>query len=619
MVIIFLVFLGVQLFAGDVKHIPQRDEIDDKYKWNLELIYPDLEEWEKDFQYVKNNYSKFEQFKGKLGESAENLYNCLKLDEEMEIIVDNLRTYAGLKLSQDVRVSQWQELRGRISALNSEVSHASSFIQPEILGIESEKLQSFLNEMDELETYRFYLERLIRRKEHVLSPKEEAIIALTSPMARSAGRIFSRLTNADMDFGEIYDEDSNLVELTEERYERFRHSTDRRVRHDNHLAYFKTFDKYANTIAAALDGSMRKDIFYMKARGYDDCLERSLFYNNIPTDVYYNLIKTVNDNLEPLHKWAQLKKETMGYDTLYPYDLYVSLVPKQDKKYTFEEAVELSIEGLSAMGEEYITDYRNGINSGWIDVYENDGKSSGAFSSGTYTSPPYILLNFDGSLDWIFTLVHEMGHSMQTYYVNKNEPFVYAGYPIFVAEVASTCNEALLTKHLLKNAKDRNERMAILNYYIYQIRTTFFRQVMFAEFELAIHNHIENGGAFSSDYFRKTFSEIYQKYWGEALNVDDLSGLLGMAIPHFYGQYYVYQYATCFAAAELMSQKIIDGEPGYLDKYMKFLSTGSSQYPIDVLKEAGVDMTSSEPILATIELFGSLVDEMEKLLNEVEP
>ncbi|MFH2035650.1 MAG: oligoendopeptidase F [Candidatus Zixiibacteriota bacterium] len=601
---------------AEVQKLAQRDDIDNKYKWNLEKIFPTIEDWEKDFQYVKDNYLKIEEYQNHLAESADNLYECLKLKEEMNIIVDNLYSYASMKQSEDNRNSTVQELVGRIGSLYSEVDRASSFIHSELLEIDSDRLHQFIDEKKELEEYRFYFDDLIRQKKFILSPKEEAILALVSPMSRTAGRSFSMLTNADMSYGYIYDEDSNKVELNEERYEKFRHSLDRRVRRDNHETYFGKINEYSNTIATTLGGAMIKDYFFMKARGYDDCLQRSLFTNNIPTSVFYNLIETVDNNLEPLHKWAELKKKVLGYDTLYPYDLYVDLMPLPQKQYTWEEAKEVSIEGLSALGEKYMNDYKNGLNSGWIDVFQNEGKSSGAYSGGTYTSDPYILLNFDGTLNWIFTLVHEMGHSMQSYYVQRNEPYIYSDYTTFVAEVASTCNESLLIKNLLDKTKDRKERIALLNYYIYQIRTTFFRQTMFAEFELAIHKHIENGGAFSDDFFKKTFADIYQKYWGEALYVDDLGSLLGMVIPHFYGQYYVYQYSTSYAAAELISQKIHDGDEVYADRYLKFLGTGSSNYPVEVLKEAGVDMTTPEPFLHTINLFSSLVDELEKLLKE---
>ena len=612
---IFLMSVTPSLFAEDTQ-IPQRSDIDEKYKWNLEIMYPNLDAWESDFTYVKENFERLESYKGHLGESADILYEYLKLEEELNIKADKLSTYAGLKLCEDNRISAQQELSGRIRALKLQMRHTSSFKRPELLNMDSAKLKMFLQAKPKLETYRFYIEDIIRRREHILSPEEEEILALSGLISNSPGRIFSMLTEADMSFGSIYDEDSNLVMLTEERYSKFRTSTNRRVRRDSHEAYYGTYKKYANTIAASLGGAIKKDLFKMKARGYKSCLEMGLSYNNIPVSVYYNLIKTVNANLEPLHKWAKLKKKILGYDTLCPYDLYVPLAPASNHEYSYEQAMEMVIEGMEPMGERYLADFKAGLNSGWIDVFETEGKSSGAFSGGSYSSPPYILLNYNGTIEWIFTLVHEMGHSMQSYYVNQAEPYIYAGYSTFVGEVASTGCEAVLMKHLIKNAKSKQEKMFLLNLYVKNIRTTFFRQIMFAEFELAIHTHLENGGAFSKDYFRKTFSEIYQKYWGEALTVDELSGMLGLVIPHFYWQYYVYQYSTSFAAAQLISQKIVDGDKAALDSYMKFLATGSSKYPVDALKEAGVDMTQQEPILHTIQLFENLVDELEMLLDE---
>ena len=618
-IVTILLILAIILPAGlmaETKRIPQRLDIDDKYKWNLVLIYPNLEAWEKDFAFVEENYLRMESYKGRLSEFGNILYECLKLNEEIGIIADKLSTYAGLKLSEDTRVNSQQELSGRIRSLNSKFRHVSSFIEPELLSIDSEKLKALITEKQDLEIYRFYIEDLIHRQEHILSPSEEAILALSGSIAYSPGRIYSMLTNADMSFGTIYDEDSILVELTDERYNKLRKSTDRRVRRDAHIAFYGAYEKYANTIASSLDGALKKDYFYMKSRGFESCLEMALTRNNIPLSVYHNLIETVNANLESLHKWASLKKKVLNYSTLYPYDLYVSLMPGYNMEYSYEQAMEMVVKGLEPMGEPYISDFKNGLNSGWIDVFETEGKSSGAFSGGSYTTPPYILLNYNGTIERVFTLAHEMGHSMQSFYVNQTEPYIYSDYSIFVAEVASTCAEAVLLKHLLKNVKDKKEKMFLLNFFIQEIRTTFFRQVMFAEFELAIHTNMENGGAVSADYFRKTFSDIYQKYWGEALTVDELSGMLGMVIPHFYWQYYVYQYATCFAAAQLMSQKIVDADEGYLDTYMKFLSTGSSKYPVDVLKDAGVDMTKPEPILHTIQLFSNLVNELEKLLDE---
>lgn len=613
--LMFLALLPVNLFAQD-KQIPQRSDIDDKYKWNLEVMYPNLDAWEADFAFVDENYKELASYKGRLGESADLLYEYFKLEEKINILADNLSTYAGLKLSEDNRLSAQQELSGRIRSLRLKIRHASSFKRPELLNMDIEKLRMFLQTKPELKIYNFYIEDLIRRRKHILSSEEEAILALSGSIARSPGQIFSMLTEADISFGSIYDEDSILVQLTDQRYTKFRTSKNRRVRRDAHNSYYGTYEKYANTIAASLGGALKKDFFYMNARGYKSCLEMGLNDNNIPVSVYYNLIETVNANLEPLHKWAALKKKILGYDTLYAYDLYVPLAPTNNQEYSYEQAMEMVLEGMKPMGEQYLADYKMGLNSGWVDVFETEGKSSGAFSGGSFTSSPYILLNYNGTIEWIFTLAHEMGHSMQSYYVNQTEPYVSADYSTFVAEVASTGCESILMKHLLKNAKTKQEKIFLLNLYIKDIRTTFFRQIMFGEFELAIHTHMENGGAFSADYFRKTFSEIYQKYWGETLAVDDLSGMLGLVIPHFYWQYYVYQYATSFAAAQLISQKIIDGDKAALDSYMKFLATGSSKYPVDVLKEVGVDMTLQKPILHTIELFGNLVDELEALLDK---
>ncbi len=613
LVILFVVPFTI---SGGTKQIPQRSEIEDKYKWNLGIIYPSIQSWELDFEYLKNNYKQIENYKGRLDESGTILYDCLKLNEKINIISERLSTYAGLKLCEDNRQSAQQELSGRIRGLNSKIRHASSYIESELLTIDPDKFHSFMAENDDLEVYRFYLEDLIRRKEHILSPREEAILALSGSVAYSAGRIYSMLTEADMKFGTIYDEDSNVVELTEERYDKFRKSTDRRVRRDSHEDYYGTYEKYANTFAVSLGSALQKDYFYMKTRRYNSCLEMSLFENNIPVSVYHNLIKTVNDNLESLHKWAALKKKILGYDTLYPYDLYVSLVPNQNREYSYEEAMALNLKALAVMGEPYFSDFKKGLESGWIDVYETEGKSTGAFSGGSYDTPPYVLLNYNGTLGWVFTLAHEMGHSMHSFYTNKNQPYIYTDYATFVAEVASTCNETLLMKYLLNKAKTNQEKMYLLNYYIQSIRTTFFRQVMFAEFELTIHSHIENGGAVSADYLRQTFSNIYQKYWGESLTVDELSGMLGMVVPHFYWQYYVYQYATSYAAAQLMAQKIIDEKDAYVNTYMEFLSAGSSKYPIDILKDAGIDMTQPEPILYTINLFSDMVDELEKMLEE---
>ncbi|MBU0985080.1 MAG: oligoendopeptidase F [candidate division Zixibacteria bacterium] len=608
--------LPVGSLSAATIEIPQRSEIADEYKWNLDGLYSNLDDWQKDFDLLKAGLPRFEAYRGHLGDSARTLLECLKLRDELDILSDNISSYAYLKLDEDNRVSEYQELVGRAQALGSELSEATSFVEPELLSIDSDRLKAFLAENPELNVYRFHLEDLIRRKQHVLPEREEELMALAGTVTRAPGRIFGMLTSADMSFGTIIDEDGNEVELTEERFAKYRQSTDRRVRRDAHTRYYEAYLKNVNTFAATLGSSLASDRFRMKARGYGSCLEMSLFRNNIPTSVYHNIIEAVNDNLAPLHKWAALKKRILGVDTLHPYDLYVPLHGSEPKEYTWEEAKSVVLDGLTPMGSTYVADFERGLNSGWIDVFETKGKGTGAYSGGTYTSPPYILMNFNGSLEWVFTIAHEMGHSMQTYYVNRNEPYIYCDYSLFVAEVASTLNEAVLMKTLMRDAATREEKLQLLDSYISGIKGTFFRQVMFAEFELAIHERIESGEAVSADYFRQTFRDIYQKYWGPALAIEDIDDMLGLVVSHFYWQYYVYQYATSFAAAQMMSEKLMDGDPGSQDRIMKFLATGASKYPVDILKEAGVDLTTKEPFLVTINLFSNLVDEMERLLNE---
>jgi oligoendopeptidase F len=614
--LLLLVLVSVSALSAETSSIPQRSDIDDKYKWKVEDIFPDNDAWEATFSSLKAGIGSFEQYRGHLGDSPEVLLNCLRLSDSLSLIGDNLYVYAYLKLDEDNRVSQYQEMGDRISGLWSEFEAATAFIEPEILSLDKKKLLSFLESNSDLQVYRFYLEDLMLKKEHILSEKEEALLALAGPVASAPSRIFTMLDDADISYGSIKDEDSNEVQLTKQRYYKLMESSDRRVRKDASKAYNEAYLNYVNTLAATLAASVKRDYFYMKARGYNSCLEMSLDGDSIPVSVFHNLIKAVNANLTPLHKWTALRKRILGYDTLYTYDLYVPLLPELKKEYGYEEAKKMVLNGLKPLGKEYLDKFENGLSSGWVDVYETEGKGSGAYQWGTYSSHPYVLLNHSGMLEDVFTIAHEMGHAMHAEYTNRNEPYIYSNHSLFVAEVASTCNEAVLMKHLLENTKDKKEKMALLNYYIKQIIGTFYTQVMFSEFELAIHERIESGQALSADYIRKTYRDIYQKYWGPELVIGEDRDLGGLRISHFYRQYYVYQYATCYAAAQMLSQRLLEGEKGFLDTYKQFLSTGSSKYPVNILKDAGVDMTTPEPIDRTIKLFGELVDEMERLLDE---
>jgi oligoendopeptidase F len=610
------VLIAVSAFSADVGSVPQRSDIDAKYKWKVEDIFPDNQAWERNFNSLKAGLGEFDKYRGHLGDSPDMLLKCLRLKDSLSLIGDNLFVYAYLKLDEDNRVSEYQEMADRISGLSAEVEEPRAFVEPEILSLDSTKLQSFVKQKPELGVYGFYLEDLMRKKKHILSEKEEALLALAGPVASAPSKIFTMINDADISYGSIKDEDGNEVQLTKERYSKFLESSDRRVRRDASTAFNRAYLDYVNTLAATLASSVKRDYFYMKARGYNSCLEMSLDEDNIPVSVFHNLIQAVNANLEPLHKWTALRKRILGYDTLYTYDLYVPLLPEQKKEYKYEEAEKMILNGLKPMGKDYLKEFQNGLNSGWIDVFETQGKGSGAYQWGTYSSHPYLLMNYNGTLENVFTLAHEMGHALHSVYTNRHEPYIYSDHSLFVAEVASTCNEAVLMKYLLEQTQDKKEKMYLLNYYIEQIIGTFYTQVMFSEFELAIHERIENGEAISADYLRQTYRDIYQKYWGPELVIGENNDLGGMRISHFYRQYYVYQYATCYAAAQMLSQRIIAGESGILETDKNFLSTGKSKYPVKILQDAGVDMTTPEPIDRTIKLFAKLVDEMERLLNE---
>lgn len=610
----------VALIAGTVlsqpKALPKRAEIDAKYKWKTEDMYADQAAWEKEYTVLADNLTRFDQFKGHLGESADMLANCLKLHDSLQLIADNLGVWSSLVLDEDNRDSKAQERSDRISSLGSRLAGATAFIEPEILAIPSEMIASFMKSSPAVAAYEFYLSDLQRTKAHILSSKEESILAKSRQATRSAGRIFGMIDDADVTYGTIKDENGQEVVLSKERYYGYRTSADRRVRQDAFNVFYKSYMPYLNTLGATLGASVKSDWFYAQVREYPTCLAMSLDRFNIPVDVYHALLKAANDNLAPLHKWASLRKRMLKLDTLHVWDLWAPLGVERDQRYTYEDAVKMVVQGLEPLGKTYQADIAKAFESGWADVYETEGKGGGAYQTGTFSSHPYVLLNYTGTLEWVFTVAHEMGHAMNDYYIMRHEPYQYSGQSLFTAEVASTCNEAVLLKFMLAKAKTKEEKLTLLNYYIDQIIQTFFRQIMLAEFELVIHERVESGGALSADFFRESIGNIFKKYWGPELVLDSLYELDGLRIPHFYGQYYVYQYATCYAAAQKLSDRLVGKEKGMQETYMRFLSTGSSKYPVDILKEAGVDMTTPEPVAGTIRLFGQLVDEMERLLQQ---
>jgi oligoendopeptidase F len=614
--ILMLVTLGFlpSTVVAQVKEAPTRDQIKDVDKWNLTDFFPTDDAWEKELEALKGRIPDITKYEGKLGESAANLASCLMLSDTLGMRAHRLYVYASLSLDSDNRISKYQELRNRAYSLYAQIGQASSFMEPEILKIPDATLRSFLDKDPGLKVYRFYLEDILRRKSHIRDQEVEEVLALAGDATAGPGRIFTAMEDADIKFPNIKDENGNEIELTQGRYGQILESQNRDLRRRASAAFNETYMKYSNAMAASLNSSVNVDLFYTKVRGYNTCLERGLDGDSIPVSVFNSLVKAVNENLAPLHKYISLRKKALGVDTLFGFDLSVSLVPQSQMKFTWDQAKSTLLEALKPMGNDYLTDVKMALNSRWIDVYETQGKGSGGYTWGTYSVHPVMLLNFVGTLNDVSTLAHEMGHMMHNYQSNKHEPYIYAGHSLFTAEVASTCNEAIMIKYMLEHAKDRNEKLYLLNNYIDQIIGTFYTQVWFSEFELKIHEIVESGGALSVDTFRKVYREIFQKYYGPDFYLPPDRDYGGMRISHFYRMYYVYQYATSYAASQMLSQKIMAGDKKAIQAYKEFIQTGSSDYPVNILKKAGVDMTTTEPFQNTIRVFADLVDQYEKLL-----
>ncbi|MEW9082865.1 MAG: oligoendopeptidase F [Caldanaerobacter subterraneus] len=578
----------------------------------MEDIYENEELWEEDYRKVKELLKEIVKFKGKI-RTSKDLLEVLKLNDQIGMTASKIFAYARMRRDEDNTNSKYQALSDKAMRLNIEVMSATSFIVPEILSIETEKLRNMIEELEELKIYKQYIEDLIRYKPHVLSPEEEKILAEAETLAESVSTIYSMLNHADLRFPTIRDENGNEVELTHGNFISFMQSKDRNVRKAAFEALYDTYKKFINTFASTLAGSVKKDIFYAKARRYNSSLEASLFEDNVSVEVYNNLIETVHSRLDVLHRYVRLKKKLLKLDELHMYDLYVPLIQEYDKEFTYEEAIELVLEGLKPLGEEYIDLLKKGFESRWVDVYENRGKTSGAYSWGAYGTHPYVLLNFQGKLNDVFTIAHEMGHSLHTYYSNATQPYVYAGYKIFVAEVASTCNEAILMDYLLKNSKDEKERLYVLNHFLEEFRGTVFRQVMFAEFEKLIHEMAERGEPLTAEVLNKKYYELNKLYYGDDIVVDEEISYEWARIPHFYRNFYVYKYATGFSAAIAISQMILNEGEKAVERYKEFLKSGSSDYPLNLLKKAGVDLTTPKPVNDALDVFEKLLDEFEKM------
>ncbi|MDD3022540.1 MAG: oligoendopeptidase F [Syntrophomonadaceae bacterium] len=593
----------------------KREEIATEYKWKLEDIYSNEDLWESDFQSVKCSVKEVEKYQGRLGDSAAELLGVLRLSDELGLTIEKLYVYSRMRRDEDNAKSHYQSLFDRIEGLSIQVGSSTSYIIPEITGLPEERIKEFLSANKDLQIYQHFFDELMRQKEHILSREEERILAMSADLSLASKSIFGMLNNADIKFPIIKDEEGNDIELTKGRYGRFMESSNRQVRMDTFKALYSSYGKLKNTLATTISSSVKNDIFYARVRKYPSALQASLDQDNVSQDVYEQLIKSVHNNMEYMYRYMKLRKRMLKLDELHMYDIYTPLVTEYKMNIPYEQAKELVIRGLQPLGKEYVGKLSEGMNSGWIDVYENEGKTSGAYSWGSYKTHPYVLLNYDNKLDDVFTLAHEMGHSMHSYYSNKNQPSIYAQYSIFLAEVASTVNESLLIDHMLNNCTDKQEKMFLINHYLEQFRGTVYRQTMFAEFEKIIHEQVENGGALTPENLSKIYRELNIQYYGPEVILDEEIDMEWARIPHFYSAFYVYKYATGFSAATAIKQQILEeGQPA-VDRYLEFLKAGSSDYPLNVLKKAGVDLASPEPVNKALQYFGKLLLEMEDLLK----
>ncbi|WP_282171847.1 oligoendopeptidase F [Cytobacillus firmus] len=599
-----------------VKKLPARNEISPEDTWRLEDIFPSDDEWNKEYSEVQKLIPDAGKYQGRLGESAETLYAALQFQDHLLSRLGKLYTYAHMRYDQDTTNSFYQGMDDRVKNLYSEAASALAYIVPELLAEDEEKIAGFLKEKTELQLYKHSLEEINLQRPHVLSAEQESLLAQASEVLGASSNTFGMLNNADLEFPSIKDENGEEVEITHGRFIRFLESDEQRVRHDAFKAVYETYGKFRNTFASTLSGNVKKDNFNAKIRNYDSARHAALSADNIPESVYENLVNTINDNLHLLHRYVKLRKKVLGVKELHMYDLYTPLVKEVKMEIPYNEAKDLILKGLKPLGEDYLNILKEGFENRWVDVHENKGKRSGAYSSGTYGTNPYILMNWQDNVNNLFTLAHEFGHSVHSYYTRKYQPYPYGNYSIFVAEVASTCNEALLNDYLLKTIDDDKKRLYLLNHYLEGFRGTVFRQTMFAEFEHLIHQKAQNNEALTADSLTKEYYELNKKYFGdEDIVIDEEIGLEWSRIPHFYYNYYVYQYATGFSAATALSKQILqEGQPA-VDRYIEFLKSGSSDYPIEVLKKAGVDMTSSKPIEDACKVFEEKLNEMENLLS----
>ncbi|MBD3170483.1 MAG: oligoendopeptidase F [candidate division Zixibacteria bacterium] len=600
--------------ATDASTIPQRGDIEEQYKWKLEDIYKSEEDWEAEYKRAQGLIARAKEFTGKLADSAELLYECLSIRTDLHRIVHNLFQYAKLNQDLDNRVSKYQAMTERAVVLDSQISAAYSFVEPELNGVEDSKLRELAGKFPKTDEYDFYIEDLIRSRAHIREQEVEEVLAQASVISRGPFNSFTMLDDADLKYPKIKDEDGNELQLTKQRVSKIMsESQSQDVRQAAHEGLHGAYKEHINTLGALIGSSVNKDVFYSRVRRFESSLHQALFAHNIPVEVYHKLLDTTEANLAPLHKWMKVRKKILKLDTLYPYDTYCQLFPEQSYEVPYEEAVHEVIKAVEPLGKEYNDALKKAFENRWVDVYETEGKGSGAYSWGNFDAHSYVLMNYNDTINNMFTLAHEMGHALHSHFSNKAQPFAKSHYATFVAEVASTLNEGLLLQRLLKKADDDKKKLFLLNRQIDNTFGTFFNQVFFARFELWLHETVENGGALSPDMINEKWEGLTRQYYGPEVTIDDYSKYKWARIPHFYMTYYVYQYATSYAASQAILAKFLSGEEGIIPKYLELISSGGKDYPIELLKNCEVDMTTPDPVNATLKLFSEQVDEVDSL------
>ena len=598
-----------------VKSLPKREQVKPQDCWDLASLFKNDAAWEKALAVWIKSIPGFESFRGRLGESAQTLAKCLQFDADLDRAAEKLGTYASLRTTEDQANSDAQRMNGRYQHAAAQAAEAASFIRPEIMRIPAKKMATFL-QSKELTGWKLALERTLRHRPHTLGKKEENLLAMQGPMSEASNQIFRQLNDADLKWGLVKNERSERVELGHSSFSAFLHSPKRAVRKEAFHQYYAQFDAHKNTIAASLNGSVQRDAYYAKARGHAGALKAALFQDNVPVAVYDSLIASVHKNLPAVHRYYDLRKRKMKLSEIHQYDTYVPILSDLEKRHTWDQAVKVVVDALCPLGDEYCRELQRGMTTGrWCDRYPNQGKQSGAFSSGSFDGQPYILMNYQPDvLDHVFTLAHEAGHSMHSYYSAKSQPYQYYNYTIFVAEVASTFNEQLLARHMMARAKDAKEKAFLINRQIDGIRGTIIRQTMFAEFEKITHELVEAGEPLTVETLRREYRKLLQLYFGPHFTIDPELDLECLRIPHFYRAFYVYKYATGLSAAIALSQRVVSGGKAELDAYLSFLKGGASKWPLDLLRDAGVDMEKPEAVDMALGEFGRLVDDLDNLL-----